>query len=170
MFLAIIYTTEVHKIKFLFLERTPAMKSCRQLSAYTNTYTHTHRYKYIHINTLNHFTTNRMLLYQCFCKSRIFHLKRYYGFLPMSRIFTKSYPILFKGGWVFGFTDILQCIQTLPSWWAFGLSPDFSLLPKKIVIDPCANTSVYKFLEVILLVQGMYIWNTDNAKLPPLKV
>ena len=38
MFLAIIYTTEVHKIKFLFLERTPAMKSCRHLSAYTNTW------------------------------------------------------------------------------------------------------------------------------------
>lgn len=80
MFLAIIYTTEVHKIKFLFLERTPAMKSCRHLSAYTNTYTHT--YKYRHVNTLNHFTTNRMLLYQCFCKSLIFHLKDIMDFFP----------------------------------------------------------------------------------------
>ena len=92
MFLAIIYTTEVHKIKFLFLERTPAMKSCRHLSAYTNIHTHTHRYKYIHINTLNHFTTNRMLLYQCFCKSRIFHLKDIMDFFPCPGYLQRATP------------------------------------------------------------------------------
>ena len=50
MFLAIIYTTEVHKIKFHFLERTPAIKSCKHLSAYTNTYTHTRINIYIQIH------------------------------------------------------------------------------------------------------------------------